>query len=195
MKQQALRVSCHSGAVNRRKGGRLDDELLMARDPDGGLGQCLPVPGEPAPGKMDLKLDHIAVVVKDLDRAVRLFGALGYVEERRLFLQGVQNVVMTISGGASIVVQSPVSRLSELVDFLADHGAGVQHVGFETASLEQTQKLLDGVLTWEREPDVHPGLRVLTSKPDSATGLVFEIVERSPEEKVRLFREAGKRRL
>ena len=173
----------------------MDDELLMARDPDGGMGCCLPEPGEEQGAKAGLKLDHVAVVVKDLERAVRLFSALGYVEQRRLYLQGVQNVVMTNSSGASMVVQTPVSRLSELVDYLADHGAGVQHVGFETACLEQTQKLLDGLLAWEREPDVHPGLRVLTSKPDPATGLVFEIVERSPEEKVRLFREAGTKRL
>ena len=177
----------------------MDDELLMARDPDGGLGQCLTVPGEEAPGKTDLKLDHIAVVVKDLDRAVRLFGALGDVVKQRALLQGDQHVVMTKKNNeyAQIIVQSPVSRHSGLVTILAAHGSGVLHIGFETASLEQTQKLLEGLLAWDhvQEPVTPFGPRVLTSKPDPATGLVFEIVERNPEAKVRLFREAGKRSL
>jgi len=125
----------------------MDDELLMAQDPDGGLGRCVPGPGMPDPAAA-LILDHMSVVVRDLERAVHLF-----------------------------------------------KGAGVQHIAFETESLEQVEKLLDGLVVWEREPFVQPGLRVLTSKPDPVTGLVFEILERSPEEKVRLFREAEKRSL
>ena len=86
----------------------MDDELLRAQDPDGGMGICLPLPDMPDPGEpAALKLHHMAVVVKDVERAVRLFKALGYVEEQT---------------------------------------------------------------------------RVLWSKPDSATGLMFEILERRPEE-------------
>ncbi len=56
-----------------------DDELLRfcrstARDPDGGDGCCLARPGAEEPGAVPaLRLDHIAVVVQDLERAVRLF--------------------------------------------------------------------------------------------------------------------------
>ena len=172
----------------------MEDELLMARDPDGGSGRCLPVPDEPA-----LQLDYISVVVKDLDRAIRLFGALGYVVKQRALLQGNQNVVMAKKNneGEQIIVQSPVSRQSELGAFLTARGSGVMHIAFETASLEQTRKVLEGFLAWEpmEEPVLAFAPRVLTSKPDPATGLVFEIPERNPDANVRLFREAGKRSL
>ena len=137
----------------------------------------------------------MAVVVKDLDRALRLFKALGYEEGTTSLISGVKSVVMTRDGGLMVVLQSPISRYSELTEYLASHGAGVQHIGFETESLEEVQKLLEDLVVWEREPVAHPGLRVLTSKPDPVTGLVLEILERDPEEKVRQLSDAGTRRL
>jgi hypothetical protein len=100
-------------------------------------------------------------------------------------------VVMANDSGVTVVLQSPISRYSELRDYLTAHGAGVQHIAFETESLEKVQKLLEGLVVWAGEPFVQPGLRVLTSKPDTVTGLVFEVLERRPEDRVRPFPETA----
>ncbi len=161
----------------------MDDDLLrfctfMARDPDGGEGCC---PAPPSAGEPEavpaLKLDHIAVVVADLERAVHLFTLLGYEATEQRRMAGNLSVMMK-SGESAIALFVPVSRHSDLRQFVATRGAGLQHIAFEAASLEQAAEVLGCVLEWEREPFVHAGLRMLWSKPDPTTGLVIELFER-----------------
>ncbi len=107
---------------------------------------------------------------------VHLFELLGYEAKEQRRMAGNLSVMMK-NGESSVALFVPVSRHSDLQAFVKARGAGMQHIAFETASLELAVELLRGVLEWEQEPFDFPEVRMLWSKPDPFTGLVIELFE------------------
>ena len=115
---------------------------------------------------MSMRLDHIAVAVRDLDSAVRLFTKVfgGRVTWRgRVEEQGVEVVRITV-GDVDWEILSGVGSESPVSKFIEKRGEGLHHVSFRVMDIEAEVDRLKGL-----------GLRPVSQKPTkgSKDALIF----------------------
>lgn len=132
-----------------------------------------------------MKIEHIGVVVKDIEASVRkyedLLGLkLAGIEEVRV--EGVVNRVAFLPAGdvnVELVQTTAVSGLA--ADFLRERGEGVHHVAFEVEDLERTFAELRGRgvrFLWDRIITGSRGSRVAFFEPEEFNGVYIELVQK-----------------
>jgi len=94
------------------------------------------------------KLHHIAVVVKDIDKAVKYYQSLGIATVGRevIFPEAKPKIRAKFvqMGSTPIEFIQPLEGESGYKDFLDSKGEGVQHIAFAVDNLdEETDKLVD----------------------------------------------------
>jgi methylmalonyl-CoA/ethylmalonyl-CoA epimerase len=128
-------------------------------------------------------IHHLGVAVEDLDEAVatyeRLFGA-SLERRERVPEQGVEAASLSVGAGRvelleSLGAETPVGK------FLAKRGPGMHHVAYEVADIRSALAELTeaGAELIDEEP--HEGLfglQVAFVHPDSAHGVLAEVVSR-----------------
>lgn len=132
---------------------------------------------------MTQSIDHIAVVVGDLDQAVRFWSeALGLdLAERRYVAEEEVEVASLSLGDASIELVRPLGSESGVAAFLDRKGEGLHHVCLEVDDIMGTiEQLLDaGADLTTDEPRVRAdGRRYAFVHPKSAHGVLLELYER-----------------
>ena len=87
-----------------------------------------------------MKLHHVGVVTKDLQKCVKLYEALGYAEVKIVEdpIQMAWIALMHRSGEPLIELISPTSEQSPAWKWLQRITAGAYHVCYQTASLDET---------------------------------------------------------
>ena len=128
-------------------------------------------------------IDHIAVVVPDLDEAIAehrdTFGVL--VEHREeLHGEGYEVAFLEV-GGSTIQLTSPTSDDSEYADFLAEGGPGLHHIGYRVDDCAAAIAALTaaGRAVLDEEPVAGPReSKVAFLHPDTAFGVLVQLVER-----------------
>jgi methylmalonyl-CoA/ethylmalonyl-CoA epimerase len=128
-------------------------------------------------------VDHVAMVVENLDTAVetyrRLFGA--EVELRQLLdEQGVEAAMLTVGTGR-IELLAPTRDDTGVARFLARRGAGMHHVAVEVgdcgAALAELEEA--GATLVDTKPRKGlGGHEVAFVHPDSVHGVLVEVVSR-----------------
>jgi 4-hydroxyphenylpyruvate dioxygenase-like putative hemolysin len=130
-----------------------------------------------------VRLDHIAVAVRDLASAERWFTrTLGFrcVERRSVEgrKSGMVSAVMELGGVVVVLVQGthPNSQVNRFVD---NYGQGVQHVAFQVRDLDSVvNRLRAQDLDFSTGVVEKPGLRQAFSRRNAETGLMLEFIER-----------------
>ena len=94
------------------------------------------------------KLHHIAVVVKDIDKAVEYYQSLGIATPGRevIFPEAKPKIRAKFAQMGSIPIEfiQPLEGESGYKEFLDSKGEGVQHIAFAVDNLdEETDKLVD----------------------------------------------------
>jgi len=128
------------------------------------------------------KLNHIAVVVADIDAALSFWrDALG------LELSGVKNMPEQKSkiaflplGGSEIELVQPTDPDSGIAKYLAKRGPGMHHLCLEVRDLDGTLGRLKekGIrLTSEAPMTGADGRRMIFIHPESAGGVLVELYE------------------
>ena len=128
-------------------------------------------------------VDHIAIVVEDLDEAIAehrdTYGVL--VEHREEMHGEGYEVAFLVVGGSTIQLISPTSEDSEFAEFLAEGGPGLHHIGYRvddvaaavTALASNDREVLD------EEPVAGPReSKTAFVHPDSSFGVLVQLVER-----------------
>jgi methylmalonyl-CoA/ethylmalonyl-CoA epimerase len=83
------------------------------------------------------RVNHIGVVVDDLDGAKAAFSRLlGLPVERTEEYGGELDIAFLPCGDTQVELISPRAGGGATGDYLAEHGAGIQHVAFEVSDLE-----------------------------------------------------------
>lgn len=131
---------------------------------------------------MTLKLDHIAIVVADLEKAVEAFqDKLGIPCQKVETVEAQQaRVAFFDVGGAHLELVSPSQADSALGRSLAKRGEGLHHVCFEVPSLESSIAGLTAkgaVMAGPATPGAD-GTRVVFVHPKSMSGVLVELVEK-----------------
>ena len=128
------------------------------------------------------KIDHIAVVVPDIDQALTFWrDALGlelaHVEEVKG--QAVQ-VAFLPTGESEVELVKPTTEASGLAKYLDKHGPGMHHICLEVDDIQDTLDQLKekGVRLINEEPTVGAGgKKVAFVHPKSTGGVLIELVE------------------
>ena len=133
---------------------------------------------------MPIKINHIAIVVSDIDAALPfwrdLLGLIGghtqdvpQEEVRIAFLE---------AGDSHIELLQPTSDSSGIAKYLEKRGAGMHHICFEVDNLEGTmrQMMFDGVELLNETPKERDGRRYAFIHPKSTGGVLVELYEKQP---------------
>ncbi|MCU1370104.1 MAG: methylmalonyl-CoA epimerase [Ilumatobacteraceae bacterium] len=128
-------------------------------------------------------VDHIAIVVDDLDEAIAehrdTFGVL--VEHREEMHGEGYEVAFLVVGGSTIQLIAPTSEDSEFTEFLAEGGPGLHHIGYRVDDVAGAIGALAsaGKEVLDEEPATGPrGSKIAFVHPDTSFGVLVQLVER-----------------
>ena len=128
-------------------------------------------------------IDHVAIVVEDLDDAIAdhrdLFGVL--VDHREELHDEGAEVAFLEVGGSSVALIAPVTDDSEYREFLDEGGPGLHHIAYRVADLDAALDALREAgreLIDESSVPGPRGARTAYVHPDGAFGVLVQLVER-----------------
>ncbi len=136
------------------------------------------------------RIDHIAVVVRDLDTALGFYrDMLGITPSRVIDFpsEGVKIAFLPLGGpgGSEIELLEPTDPTSGVARFLArERGVGgLHHICLETPDIETTLAELRaaGASLLDDAPRPTAGGRGIFLHPKGTGGVLLEIIQREPE--------------
>jgi methylmalonyl-CoA epimerase len=133
---------------------------------------------------IDAPIDHVAIVVKDLDAAVRLYTqTLGFSEVYREIVadQGVEAVGLR-TGDAIIELLRPLDEDSPIARYRGEAETKLHHTAYRVADIRaELRRLRDaGIRLIDEEPrsGAH-GNTIAFLHPKSTGGVLIELCERA----------------
>jgi len=129
-----------------------------------------------------LSIHHVAVVVRDLERALTFYrDALGLevTERREVQEEGVEIAFLPTAAG-EIELLRPLDDQSGVARFLKKRGEGVHHICLVVDDIEAAMERLRaaGARVLSEEPRRHTdGTRYVFIHPKSAHGVLLELYE------------------
>ncbi len=127
------------------------------------------------------RLNHIAVLVRDLERAIGRFQSLGgrLLEREHLQESGADVAVVEV-GGAHLEFLSTRQPESKVGKLLERQGEGIHHLSFQVQDLESAlgEARQAGIRLRDQVPrrGLH-GRRIAFLDPDDTCGILIELVE------------------
>ncbi len=86
------------------------------------------------------KINHVAIVVKNLDEALKLYEGLFDVKATRIETmpeQGVKAALIPMGDSGEIELLEPIDSNSGLANFLKNKGEGIHHICLEVDNIDQ----------------------------------------------------------
>jgi methylmalonyl-CoA/ethylmalonyl-CoA epimerase len=128
------------------------------------------------------KIDHVAIVVKDMKKAVKNYTEMfGFKEVSKMELPGGEfTSVMIASGDIHIELFQPLKKGNNFSDFLEKTGGGLHHIAFLTDDIAKELKTLkaQGRKLQNEEPRGIPGAQIAFIDPSAADNMLIELVQR-----------------
>ena len=131
---------------------------------------------------MILGLDHIGVVVKDLQKAIGLFENLSLTVGEKEEIEHLKVAVAFFQvDGNRIELISPLTENHELMWHIQEHGEGLHHIAFKVRdmneSVENLKKL--GVRIAQDRPKGkgHGGKEIVFLDPEDTNGILIELCQ------------------
>lgn len=140
-------------------------------------------PGTKANG-MIVKIDHIGIVVKDLDKSLKVYTeVLGIALESVEVNDPYKVTIAFLPVGETLVelIEPTVAAGTMIADFLKTHGEGVHHIAFQVDNLDAALERLKagGVpLIDETAKSGGRGTRVAFIHPSSSNNVAIELLEK-----------------
>ena len=131
-----------------------------------------------------LNLDHVAIAVHDLDRAVDEYGrryGVSPMFREVVEEQGVEEAMLPV-GGSFVQLLAPLHPDTPVGRFLQRRGEGLHHVAYAVADLEAALAHLEseGARLVERAPRMGGrGARIAFVHPKGGNQTLVELVEHS----------------
>lgn len=146
------------------------------------------------------RIDHIAIVVEDLESALTFWGeALGLELSHMEEVPAQESVVAFLpTGDSEVELVNPTTDSSGVARYLQKRGPGIHHICFEVDDIEDALNSLRGrgIRLINETPEIGAGgKRIAFVHPSSAHGVLIELYETRPQEEERRIRLARARRL
>jgi methylmalonyl-CoA epimerase len=134
---------------------------------------------------MPKSIRHVAIVVRDLDRALAFYrDVLGLeVSDRRQVPEEKVEIAFLSAGQAEIELLQPLTEEGGVARFLERRGEGLHHICLALDDIDTAMGQLDaaGARVLSEEPQVGAdGTRYVFVHPESAHGVLIELYE-APE--------------
>ena len=128
-----------------------------------------------------MKVDHIGIVVRDIEAALKVYQAaldLPLRETRELDDQQVRVAFLPV-GESNIELVQPTSDDSGVAKYLAKRGEGIHHICIKVEEIEATLARLEAhdVELIDREPRQGAHGRIAFVHPKGAHGVLIELIE------------------
>jgi methylmalonyl-CoA/ethylmalonyl-CoA epimerase len=128
------------------------------------------------------KIDHIAVVVKDIDAAVKTYTEMfGFkVVEKMAGPSNDFTSVMLELGTIRVELFAPLKEGTSFARFLEEKGGGLHHVSFATDDIVKEMEHLkaSGRKLQNEEPIQLPNAKIAFIHPSAAENVLIELVQR-----------------
>jgi methylmalonyl-CoA epimerase len=129
------------------------------------------------------KIDHIGIVVKDIEAALKVYrDALGLELTRVEFVpEQAVKIAFLPTGESEIELVQPTTDDSGIASYLAKRGEGVHHICLEVDDIEATlaQMAAQGLEMIDQKPRVGSGgQKYAFVHPRSAHGVLIELYEK-----------------
>jgi methylmalonyl-CoA/ethylmalonyl-CoA epimerase len=131
---------------------------------------------------MILGLDHIGVVVKDLQKATRVFDNLSLVVGERETIEHLKVAVAFFQvNGNRIELISPLTEHHELTQHMKQYGEGLHHIAFKvkdmTESVENLKKLGIRIAQSRPKGKGHGGKEIAFLDEEDTCGILIELCQ------------------
>ena len=128
---------------------------------------------------MDLRrLDHVGVVVDDLEEAARLLEALGLTESERAEHDGLRLAFFT-AGNAMVELIEPTDP-DVRARRLGSARARIEHIALEVGDLDATLTALAALgVAPNAPPRRSPERSMFWTDPETSDGIMFQFVQRA----------------
>ena len=126
------------------------------------------------------KLDHIAVVVKDIDKAAQAYAAMfGFKAGEKREGPGFVSMFATL-GDIKMEFFQPLNTENTFGKFLEKTGGGLHHISFMTDDIAKEMKHLkaQGRKLQNEEPIQMPDAKIAFIHPSAAENVLIELIER-----------------
>jgi methylmalonyl-CoA/ethylmalonyl-CoA epimerase len=127
------------------------------------------------------RLDHVGVIVDDLEEASRFLSGMGMQHDRDLEIPGRLKAAFYSCGDAKVEVIE-ISEPAERAQRLGSVKARIEHIAIEVDDLTTTVQALEGlgVRTQTKDPiRVGPNINFWTVA-DTCDGVVYQLLQRQP---------------
>lgn len=135
---------------------------------------------------MSRSIDHIAIAVEDIDKAIERFeSVLGSKMMAREKVESEEvEVVFFEIGGVRIELLTPLSEDSVVSKFIQRKGEGIHHIAISVEDIKREMVTLkeNNIRLVDEEPRVGAmGRMVAFIHPESTHRVLFELIESSSE--------------
>ncbi len=130
------------------------------------------------------KIDHIGIVVKDLDRAIKVYSeALGLKVKMIEVLEEYQVKMAFLPVGETLVELIEPTGPGVAQHFLEEHGEGLHHICYRVADIDRALEAIgQKVNLRDKTPRLGAaGSRIAFLDPQSIFNVETELVERKEE--------------
>jgi methylmalonyl-CoA epimerase len=135
------------------------------------------------------RIDHVAVVVRDLETALRFYqDVLGITASRQLDFpgEGVRIAFLPLGGpgGSEIELLEPIGSDTGIARFLEQRGEGMHHICLEVEDVDRAVRELQesGAALLDSSPRPTAEGRGIFLHPRSSHGVLLELIQRTPAE-------------
>jgi methylmalonyl-CoA/ethylmalonyl-CoA epimerase len=128
------------------------------------------------------KISHIGIVVKDLDKTLRVYEKVfGLTAEKIVTTSSSKLAFIPVADGEIELIQ-PLNPSSRSANFLSTHGEGIHHIAFETDDIENEIVGMEkkGVKMRDEKPRIGAhGVKIAFISPESTNGVITELIEKT----------------
>ena len=128
------------------------------------------------------KVHHVAIAVKNLDEAIKLFDSMFGVKPAKIETvsdQGVKAALIPMAEGGEIELIEPIDPNSGVAKFLEKKGEGIHHVSLQVDDVDQELRLLNdkGVELIDKQGRKGLAGKIGFIHPKSTGGALIELVQ------------------
>jgi len=132
---------------------------------------------------MITKIDHVAIVVKNLDEAIEVYEKILGVKPVKVETvpdQGVKAALLPVGESGEIELLEPIDPESGVGKFLERRGEGLHHVTFEVDNIEEEIKSMTakGMQLIDKQPRMGLAGRIAFMHPKSTRGVLIELAQK-----------------
>jgi len=130
------------------------------------------------------KVDHIAIAVKNLDEALKLYEDLFGAKPSKIETlpqQGVRAALLPMAEGGEIELLEPIDTQSGVAKFLESRGEGIHHICLEVENVDQELCALadKGVQLIDKQGRSGLAGKVGFLHPKSTKGVLIELAQKT----------------